>query len=637
VSFHVLRLGATVFLLLAVDGALAAAPTLRMESRAAPTEAQYPRVHSPDAAWLSSLPLSQTIELTAPSGVELQKRAVSDLTEKRSVGFGRATDAAVSTVVATHGESALRFLVTSPGALHLRVAITFSDSAQYRITAYRPGEKARAVSLFRKSGRFSPPLRTAWTPITDGEAQMVVVERVDRATTDPWTVSVPLVSHFDRPLYRTDATPAYFGASAPCQVDIACIYQVAPVAMQPGIVKANFAVALMAFTKSDGLSYSCTGTLLDSASYPSPIFLTAFHCLSDAESLASLTTIWFYNRVACLSGPPNPGTTQVAGGAVELFGSASLDAALVLLNQMPPPLATYTGWDASPMQPLTPILAMHHPRGDVKKASFGMELGINDAPIQFVDLGTFPAGTFYIVKWELGIWEPGSSGSGLLSFDADTGLFYLRGTLTGGSDITCSQGAETAPLCPLRQPLPLHPDGAYPAAGSDRGRSRVLLRGLGPLLRDRLPRRDRGARRGRLRRRLAANWPDVQRLAAAQPLGVADVPLLQRLLRAEEHALLHALPRGVRAAQDRPELGVRRDRVLHRAGGRRRRLRGRDGSALPPLQQRRGRRPQSPLHDQPRRLEPDARARMGLRGQRKHQGLRVRAAVRPACQGPRWA
>jgi hypothetical protein len=33
--------------------------------------------------------------------------------------------------------------------------------------------------------------------------------------------------------------------------------------------------------------------------------------------------------------------------------------------------------------------------------------------------------------------EPGSSGSGLLSFDAGTGLFYLRGTLTAGSNFTC--------------------------------------------------------------------------------------------------------------------------------------------------------------------------------------------------------
>src|SRR5262249_50804464 len=55
-----------------------------------------------------------------------------------------------------------------------------------------------------------------------------------------------------------------------------------------------------------------------------------------------------------------------------------------------------------------------------------------------VGLGTFPGGTFYLVSWELGMIEPGSSGSGLLSFDGTTGLFYVRGTLSAGSDFTCS-------------------------------------------------------------------------------------------------------------------------------------------------------------------------------------------------------
>jgi len=430
-----------VFLLLMAWSAFAAAPTARMETRAAPTESEYPRTHSPQAVWLSNVPLSKTIQLAAPSEFEFEKRTAASSEERRSVAFGRTTDAVASTVILAHRESAIRFLITSPSAIHLRVAITFSDSAQYRITAYRPGDESRAVSLLRKPSNSLDPLQTVWTPITDGEAQVIVVERISEASND-WSVSVPIVSHFDKALYRTqDLDLGNFGASAPCQVNIACVYQVAPTAMQSGLVDANFAVALMAFTKSNGLSYYCTGTLLNTASFPSPIFMTAFHCLSDAPSLASLTTIWFFNRVACQSGSPNPATAQVAGGATSIFGSQALDAALVLLNQMPPPLATYTGWDASTMPPDTFILAMHHPRGDVKKASFGTELGINASPIQF-DIDLFPAGTFYVVSWQLGIVEPGSSGSGLLSFDPTTSHFYLRGTLTGG-DATCSASGAT--------------------------------------------------------------------------------------------------------------------------------------------------------------------------------------------------
>ena len=414
-----------------------------METRAAPSEAEHPRVHAPDATWLAKVPLSQTIRLNAPSEPELQRRAASRSNNRRSVGFGRTTDGAVSTVTAGRGEPAMRFLVSSPSAIHLRAAIAFSDSAQYRITAYRPGDEGHAVSLFRKSGNATRPLQTVWTPITDGEEQVVVVERIDEAT-EPWSVDVPQISHFDRALEGTGAGPEGFGDAALCQWDMACIYQVAPTAMQSGVVHANFAVALMTFTQSNGLSYLCTGTLLNSASYPSPLFLTAFHCLSDAESVASLITIWFYNRVSCRTGGPGPATVQVAGGATRIFGSEALDAALVVLNQMPPTLATYTGWDASTMQPGTTILAIHHPAGDVKKASFGTELGINVSSIQFNDPDVlFPAETFYIVSWQLGTVQPGSSGSGLLSFDANTSLFYLRGTLTGG-DATCdATGATT--------------------------------------------------------------------------------------------------------------------------------------------------------------------------------------------------
>jgi hypothetical protein len=422
--------------------AFAAAPTVRMETRAAPTEAEYPRVHSPDAAWLSTIPLSQTVQLAAPSELELEKRASSGSEERRSVGFGRTTNVAASTVMAARGESAIRVLVTSSGAIHLRVALTFSDSAQYRITSYRPGEEARAVSLFRKFDNTSGALQTVWTPITDGEAQVIVVERIGESS-EGWSIAVPIVSHFDKPLYLTkDLTPKNFGDSQPCQVDILCVYQLAPAAMQPGLLLASRAVALMAFTKSNGLSYWCTGSLLSTASFPNPIFLTAFHCLSDAQSLASLTTIWFFSRVACQSGLPSASTTQVAGGATGIFGNATLDAALVLLNQMPPPLATYTGWDASTMQGGETTLAIHHPNGDVKKASFANVLGANTGTITF-DIGTFPPQAFYVVSWLLGTVEHGSSGSGLLSFNSNNNFFYLRGTLTGGDSSCALNGATT--------------------------------------------------------------------------------------------------------------------------------------------------------------------------------------------------
>ena len=425
---------------------VAASNSQQMDSRAAPTEEEYQRAHASEPGWLSSIPVTQTIQLSGPSISEVAMRAAASPEQQRSVAFGRNTNIMNAKVAASPGGTAIKVLVTSAGAIHLRVAVTFDDVAQYRITAYAPGDEERAVSLYRMATSASEPLQTVWTPITDGDAQVIVVERLGEPA-DTWSIGVPLVSHFDRPLYRTknattkDAKPENFGDSQPCQVDMICVYQVAPVSMQAPLLTASRAVALMSFTKSDGSSYWCTGSLLNTASYPSPIFLTAFHCLSDTQSLASLTTFWFFSRNNCQSGPPSATTTQVAGGAVGIFGNAALDSALVVLNQMPPTQATYTGWDASTMQSGTTILAIHHPSGDVKKASFGIELGTNLNAVPF-DIGTFPAGSFYVVSWELGIVEHGSSGSGLLSFNQNTGFFYLRGTLTGG-DATCSSNGVT--------------------------------------------------------------------------------------------------------------------------------------------------------------------------------------------------
>ena len=179
------------FFALAAHAALAAEPTLRMESRAALTEAEHPRLHSPDAAWLAQLPLAQTIRLAAPSEIELREQQVSRFEPRRRVGFGRTTDRTASTVIAAGSESALRFAVTSPGAIHLRVALKFSDSAQYRITSYRPGEEAYAVSLTRKPSDSSDQMQTVWTPLTDGDVQTVVVERVS-ALAGPWSVRIRL-------------------------------------------------------------------------------------------------------------------------------------------------------------------------------------------------------------------------------------------------------------------------------------------------------------------------------------------------------------------------------------------------------------------------------------------------------------
>jgi hypothetical protein len=129
-----------------------------------------------------------------------------------------------------------------------------------------------------------------------------------------------------------------------------------------------------------------------------------------------------------------------------------------------------------------------------------------------------------------------------------------------------------------------------------RCRRRVLPRRLRPLFHDRRSRRDRRVGRWRIRRRLRAHGPAVQRVERAVRGHAAGMPLLHRRLRAEELALLHGRRHRVRRPQAEPELAVREDRVPRARAGRRR-VRGRHGPRLPDVQRRADRCAEPPVHD----------------------------------------
>jgi hypothetical protein len=85
------------------------------------------------------------------------------------------------------------------------------------------------------------------------------------------------------------------------------------------------------------------------------------------------------------------------------------------------------------------VLVIHHPKGDVKKATFGAAAGSNTQPVT-ISGSTYGAGTFYQVNWQFGIVEPGSSGSGLITAAPD---LRVRATLTGGRG-SCTDSTRVA-------------------------------------------------------------------------------------------------------------------------------------------------------------------------------------------------
>ena len=157
---------------------------------------------------------------------------------------------------------------------------------------------------------------------------------------------------------------------------------------------------------------------------------------------------------------------------------------------------------------------------------------------------------------------------------------------------------------------------------------RVLPRGLQPLFRHRISRRNRAARRGWLRWRLVAHGPRGAGVAATAGVNGRDLPLLRRDVHAAQLALLHAVRVRVRHAQAGRDVDVRGCRLSPQAPRWFRQLPGGHERPLPPVQREPERCTQSPLHDEPGRVRADARCRLDSGRPWASGGLRVRAGRR---------
>jgi len=418
------------------------ATVVSMESREAPasidTESKQKLL-----ATASTSPLQVLPDLPAVKTEErfLAKGASFDGRDAMSFGRTPGKFGIDGRVALPSGANSVRVRVNSIGALHLRTAWRFEDDSQYEVTILDGNGSAPPLTN-RSEAMGGGDSRVIWSAISLGATQEVLITR--DGPLQPWGISLERVAHFDQSVAAISAgvsLPKLFGDSAPCQRDIACVLDAADTVdpgLRPAMLNMTRAVALMITTTSTGSSFSCTGTLLNSANYPVPLFLTAYHCMVGA---VALDTIWFYSRTACGYGSPST-SAQVTGGSVTLWSSQALDSELLGLKQMPPAGAAYAGWNAKTMSVSEPILATHHPRADVKKGSIGTVTGANTQALTFTGLGTYPPGTFYTVNWDVGIVEHGSSGSGLFSLDSTNPFtFRLRGTLTGGNNSCLNNGS----------------------------------------------------------------------------------------------------------------------------------------------------------------------------------------------------
>ncbi|MBL7826879.1 MAG: hypothetical protein JNJ57_09635 [Saprospiraceae bacterium] len=218
-----------------------------------------------------------------------------------------------------------------------------------------------------------------------------------------------------------------FGQSLPCNVNINC-----PAGANWQQEKKGIARILMVFQGGEAW---CSGTLIANTSGSfEPYFLTAHHCqLLLANPEFDLWRFDFELESANCSNPPMEPSPKSVLGCERMASRTETDFMLLKLNPIPQNYEVYfNGWnrDNSTTSLAAQTTMIHHPQGDIKKITIDTQAAVIH-PNQLNWGGVFgisPANTHWKTIPDIGIQQPGSSGSPL--FD---NAKRIRGQLHGGS------------------------------------------------------------------------------------------------------------------------------------------------------------------------------------------------------------
>jgi hypothetical protein len=157
-----------------------------------------------------------------------------------------------------------------------------------------------------------------------------------------------------------------------------------------------------------------------------------------------------------------PGT-RINTGSDVLASSVAEDWALVRLRSPAPAGATFSAWNAAPITSGA-VIDLHHPAGDYKKYSAGTISGLAQVRAPNEHTGEPEVNAMLIdVRWQTGVTEGGSSGSGLLTLAA-AGHYEVRGGLEGGGS-SCHSNGKPDHFSRLDRMLPLTRDYLAPGTG----------------------------------------------------------------------------------------------------------------------------------------------------------------------------
>jgi len=230
--------------------------------------------------------------------------------------------------------------------------------------------------------------------------------------------------------YRTTATfEKDLGDSGNCNQDVDC--DITPSDSDPFLLETRKeevkSAAAMIVVGGTG---NCSGTLVNNTNNDGKAyFMTANHC-GGGEGSWAFRFNWRSPNPSCstTASSPDGSYNQTVSGAILRANSSESDMELVEITDASffnnNPNIVWSGWNRSTTQVPAVNFGIHHPRGDIQKVcreddgAFRANVGFNGNPNTKM---------WFIDEWELGVTEPGSSGSALFN---ETG--HLIGMLSGG-------------------------------------------------------------------------------------------------------------------------------------------------------------------------------------------------------------
>ena len=279
----------------------------------------------------------------------------------------------------------------------LTINLTFSQTViptGNELYVYNPS-KDFILGKFTASHLYNGELGTELVP-----GEMTIVEYFVPKGSSIGNVNICTVTHG----YRTpdEFLLKAFGGSGACNVNVNCPEGAAWTQQRNSVV--------MLVSGSNGF---CTGALINNTlNDGKPYVLTANHCYSNP---ATWIFRFQWESPSCINPSTSPTFQSLSGAVLRAQGTPS-DFCLVeitggLVNGTVPAAYTpyFSGWDNTETIS-TSAVCIHHPSGDIKK------IAIENNALISTTFGGSPSNSHWgVLSWDLGVTEPGSSGSPLFN------------------------------------------------------------------------------------------------------------------------------------------------------------------------------------------------------------------------------